>query len=64
MDVIVGNVSAGEYCTKGKTSDCAPLTGMGVRVKRIAGVGVKAGGRPFTPTQLRAFPLVCFIVHN
>ena len=31
----------GEYCTKGKTSDCTPLCGMGVRVKRIAGIGVK-----------------------
>ena len=29
-----------QYCVRGKTSVC-PLTGMGVRVKRIAGVGVK-----------------------
>ena len=32
----------GECCVLGQTSDCAPLAGMGVRVKRIAGVGVKA----------------------
>jgi hypothetical protein len=31
----------GEFCVRGQTSDCAPLAGMGVRVKRIAGVGVK-----------------------
>ena len=31
----------GEFCMRGQTTDCAPLAGMGVRVKRIAGVGVK-----------------------
>ena len=31
----------GEFCVRGQTSDCAPLAGMCVRVKRIAGVGVK-----------------------
>ena len=31
----------GEFCMRGEQSDCAPLAGMGVRVKRIAGVGVK-----------------------
>jgi hypothetical protein len=32
---------AESYCVRGKSSDCAPLSGLGVRVKRIAGVGVK-----------------------
>lgn len=31
----------GEFCMRGETKGCAPLMGMGVRVKRIAGVGVK-----------------------
>lgn len=33
--------TSGEYCTRGKTTGCAPLNGMGVRVKRIAGIPVK-----------------------
>ena len=47
---------AGEYCVRGKTSGCAPLTGMGVRVKRIAGVGVKvyACGLYVDPSAARA----------
>ena len=32
---------AESYCVRGKSSDCAPLSGLGVRVSRIAGVGVK-----------------------
>lgn len=30
----------GEYCTRG-ASACSPLAGLGVRVKKIAGIGVK-----------------------
>mmetsp|Transcript_32274 Transcript_32274/g.79692 ORF Transcript_32274/g.79692 Transcript_32274/m.79692 type:complete len:294 (-) Transcript_32274:243-1124(-) len=30
-----------EYCTRGPTSGCAPLTGLGVREKRIAGIPIK-----------------------
>ena len=30
----------GQYCTR-DTSDCSPLAGIGVRVKKIAGIGVK-----------------------
>ena len=45
----------GEFCVRGQTSDCAPLAGMGVRVKRIAGVGVKvyACGLYVHPKQAR-----------
>ena len=45
----------GEFCVRGQTSDCAPLAGMGVRVKRIAGVGVKvyACGLYVHPQQAR-----------
>jgi hypothetical protein len=41
---------------RGKTSDCAPLAGMGVRVKRIAGIGVKvyACGLYVDPEDARA----------
>lgn len=48
-------MAAGEYCTRDKTSDCAPLAGMGVRVKRIAGIGVKvyACGLYVDPTAAR-----------
>ena len=47
---------SGEYCVRGKTSGCAPLTGMGVRVKRIAGIGVKvyACGLYVDPSAARA----------
>ena len=46
----------GEFCVRGQTSDCAPLAGMGVRVKRSAGVGVKvyACGLYGHPKQARA----------
>ena len=45
----------GEFCVRGQTSDCAPLGGIGVRVKRIAGVGVKvyACGLYVHPKQAR-----------
>jgi hypothetical protein len=48
-------LSAGEYCTRGKTTDCPPLSGVGVRVKRIAGIGVKvyACGLYVHPGQAR-----------
>ena len=44
----------GEYCVKG--GKCAPLTGMGVRIKRIAGIGVKvyACGLYVDPASARA----------
>lgn len=46
--------TTGEYCVNG--GKCAPLTGMGVRIKRIAGIGVKvyACGLYVNPASARA----------
>ena len=43
----------GEFCVRGQTSDCAPLAGMGVRVKRIAGVAEVAGDQAVFDALLR-----------